>query len=197
MLDKTIEKRRSIYNLGNKEILPPEEVIKLVEHSVKHSPTAFNSQSSRVMVLFGKNHEKIWNIVLDTIKAMIPTEAYTKTEQKVNSSFKSGYGTILYFEDDNVTKGLQEKFPSYKDNFPRWAEQSNGMLQYLIWTSLAEKNVGASLQHYNPIIDESVKKEWDIPSNWRLIAQMPFGSIEAPAGDKDFMPIEERVKIYK
>ncbi|NFV72581.1 nitroreductase, partial [Clostridium botulinum] len=34
---------------------------------------------------------------------------------------------------------------------------------------------GASLQHYNELIEEDVKKEWNIPNNWKLIAQMPFG----------------------
>ncbi|MDR1693862.1 MAG: nitroreductase family protein [Lactobacillaceae bacterium] len=197
MLEKIIEKRRSIYNLGKKETLAPEKVVKLVEHCAKHCPTAFNSQSSRVVVLFNKHHEKLWNIALDTIKKIIPAEAFVKTEQKVNSCFKSGYGTILYFEEDNTTKNLQEKFPLYKDNFPIWAEQASGMLQNLIWISLAEKDVGASLQHYNPLINGMVKKEWNIPESWRLIAQMPFGSIEAPADKKDFIPIKERVKIYK
>lgn len=197
MQNNDVEKRRSIYSLGKKEILAPEKIIELVEHSVKHCPTSFNSQSSRALILFGKNHEKVWDIVLDTLKAMIPAQAFVKTEQKVNTSFKSGYGTILFFEDDNATKDLQENFPLYKDNFPLWAEQANGMLQYLVWTSLAAKNVGANLQHYNPIIDDKVKAEWNVPKNWRLIAQMPFGSIEAPAGDKEFMPINERVKVYK
>ena len=96
-----------------------------------------------------------------------------------------------------VVEDLQSRFPLYRDNFPRWSEQASGMLQYVVWTALAEQNIGASLQHYNPLVDEAVAKEWKIPDSWKLIAEMPFGSIEVPAGEKSFLPIDERVKIFK
>lgn len=197
MQKKTAEKRRSIYALGKLETLSSDEIIKIIRHSVKHCPTAFNSQSARVLILFEKSHEKLWDIVLDTLQAMLAPDIFSKSKERIDNCFKSGYGTILYFNDDETTNNLQEKFPLYKDNFPIWGEQANGMLQYLIWNSLAEKNIGASLQHYNPIIDEKVKAAWNIPQNWRLIAQMPFGSIEAPAAEKTFLPIEDMVKVYE
>ncbi|HEC4819262.1 TPA: nitroreductase, partial [Bacillus cereus] len=46
-------------------------------------------------------------------------------------------------------------------------------------------------------IDEEVRKEWDVPENWKLIAQMPFGKPVVHAGEKEFQPLEDRVKIYK
>lgn len=99
--------------------------------------------------------------------------------------------------DDHVTADLQAKFPLYADNFPVWAEQANGILQYMVWTSLAENNVGASLQHYNPLIDEKVREEWRLPQSWRLRAQMPFGSIEASVGKKTYLPMDMRLKVFK
>jgi predicted oxidoreductase (fatty acid repression mutant protein) len=192
-----LETRRSIYTLGNKEIIPQDDIIKIIEHAVKHCPTAFNSQSSRTVVLFNENHIKLWDIVLEILKGLTPPERFPTTENKVKTSFRSGLGTILYYEDEDVTKDLQKQFPTYADNFPKWALQSNGMLENIIWNALAENNIGASLQHYNPIIDDKVAKEWGIPKNWKLLAQMPFGSIEAPAGNKDFQSIESRLKVYK
>ncbi len=59
------------------------------------------------------------------------------------------------------------------------------------------KGFGATLQHYNPLIDEEVRKEWGVPENWKLIAQMPFGKPVVPAGEKEYQPLENRVKIYK
>lgn len=91
---------------------------------------------------------------------------------------------------------LQEKFPSYADNFPVWSEHSTGIAQFAVWTALAQEGVGASLQHYNPLIDEPVAREWDLPSSWKLRAQMPFGSIEAPAGDKSFIDDNQRFRIF-
>lgn len=81
-------------------------------------------------------------------------------------------------------ESLQQQFTSYKDNFPLWSQQSNGMLQFVIWTSLENQGLGASLQHYNPLIDAQVKTQWDIPDSWNLIAEMPFGKPTQAPGEK-------------
>ena len=54
-----------------------------------------------------------------------------------------------------------------------------------------------TLQHYQPLVDDEVKKEWNIPDFWKLVAQMPFGVPSTPAGEKQFAPIEGRVKVYR
>lgn len=46
--------------------------------------------------------------------------------------------------------------------------QSKGMAEYATWLALTEAGLGASLQHYNPLIDEAVAAAFDIPNNWRL-----------------------------
>ena len=56
--------------------------------------------------------------------------------------------------------------------------------------------MGASLQHYNPIIDEEVAQTFDIPANWKLRAQLVFGSIEAAAGEKTYMDDAARFKTF-
>jgi uncharacterized protein len=53
------------------------------------------------------------------------------------------------------------------------------------------------LQHYNELIETDVKKEWSIPNNWRLIAQMPFGKPTAQPDEKQINPLEERVMVFK
>ena len=192
---KSISRRRSIYNLGNKLPISDSELIKEMEDAVRNTPSAFNSQSARVVLLLKDNHQKLWNIVRETLKRSIPAEKFAPTEAKINS-FAAAYGTILYFEEEKTIQKLQQDFPLYKENFPVWGQQANGMLQFVIWTMLAEQNIGASLQHYNPLIDDEVKKTWSLPQSWKLIAQMPFGSMTAPAGDKTFLPIEERLRIF-
>ena len=54
----------------------------------------------------------------------------------------------------NVTESLQEQFALYADRFPVWAQQTSAMHQYAMWTELRTLNVGANLQHYNPLVDE-------------------------------------------
>ncbi|GAA0086668.1 nitroreductase family protein [Clostridium sp. MB05] len=191
-----IKERRSIYAISKESPVSDERIQEVVEEAVKHVPSAFNSQGSRVVVLFGENHNKLWDITMETLRKIVPANNFSSTEEKINS-FKAGYGTVLYFEDFNVVESLQKQFELYKDNFPVWAQQTSGMLQFAIWTALSIEGLGATLQHYTELIEEEVKKEFNIPSGWKMIAQMPFGKGVAPAGEKEFMPIEDRVKIVK
>lgn len=193
---EAVEKRRSIYNLGSKQVVSPDEIMEKINAAVKYAPTAFNSQSARVLVLFGENYKSFWKKVLEILRQVVPADKFAATEEKIKS-FMAGYGTVLFFEDETVVKNLQEKFPLYKDNFPKWSLQSNGMLQFIVWTALENAGLGASLQHYNPLIDNEVVKMFGVPESWKLWAQMPFGSIVEPAGEKTFLPLEERVKVFK
>ena len=188
--------RRSYYSIGSDSPVLDEEIVHIIREAVKNVPSAFNSQSTRIVLLLGDEHKKLWNIVKETLKARISAEAFAKTEAKIDGCFASGHGTVLYFEDTSVVKKLQETFPSYKDNFPTWSQHTSGMHQLAVWTMLEDMGFGASLQHYNPIIDCAVRKEWNISGTWELIAQMPFG---APAEDmlnKTFRPAEERVIMF-
>jgi len=187
--------RRSFYGISKENVTTDERIKEVIENAVKHTPSSFNSQSARVVLLLGKHHDKLWDITKETLRKIVPADQFAATEEKINS-FQSGYGTVLYFEDTSVIESLQEQFALYKDNFPVWSQQSNGMHQFVIWTSLELEGFGASLQHYNDLIEADVKKEWDIPSNWKLIAQMPFGKPTAQPDEKQFQAIENRVKVF-
>ncbi|MED3785933.1 nitroreductase family protein [Peribacillus frigoritolerans] len=191
-----IKERRSYYGI-NKEVQVSDEKIKeIVEFAVKHTPSAFNSQSSRLVVLTGSAHDKLWDITTQALRKAVGEGDFSGTQQKMDS-FKAGYGSILFFEDESVVKSLQEQFATYADNFPIWSQQTSGMHQLVVWTALEAEGLGATLQHYNPLIDDEVKNEWNVPSNWKLIAQMPFGNPTAQPGDKEFKPLEDRIKFYK
>lgn len=190
-----ISKRRSIYHLSATLPISETAVAELVKNAVLQSPTAFNSQSGRVVLLFGDDNQKLWQLTADALQKVTTAEQFVKTRAKIDS-FAAGAGSVLFFIDDAVTQDLQQKFPSYAANFPVWAEQAEGMLQYIVWSLLAEHNIGASLQHYNPLIDEAVRRTFDIPPTWRLTAQMPFGGIAQKADAKTYLPIEQRLKIF-
>lgn len=190
-----IKQRRSIYAIGQNVAVDKAEIENTIKEAVRLSPSSFNSQTSRVVILFGESHQKFWSIVRETLRKIVPAEAFEGTNAKINS-FASGYGTALFYEDQNVVKGLQEQFALYADNFPVWSEHSSAIAQFAVWTALAEKNIGASLQHYNPIVDEEVAATFDVPAHWKLRAQLVFGSIEAPADEKTFMADAERFKTF-
>jgi predicted oxidoreductase (fatty acid repression mutant protein) len=188
--------RRTFYGISKDMVVSDERIKEVIEHAVKYTPTAFNSQSARVILLLEKQHDKLWNITMEALRKVVPADKFKPTEDKINS-FKSGYGTVLFFEDSSIIESLQQQFPLYKDNFPVWSQQGNGMHQYVIWTALQIEGFGASLQHYNELIENEIKKEWSVPSNWKLIGQMPFGKPTAEPGEKQFQPLDERIKIFK
>ena len=187
---EAIQHRRTHYGIGNNSPISDNEIHEIIKTAVTHVPSAFNSQSTRIVLLLGE-------IVKDTLRKIVPAEAYKATEAKIDNSFEAGYGTVLFFEDTAVVEGLQKQFPSYKDNFPVWSQQTSAMHQLAIWTMLEDAGFGASLQHYNPLIDEAVAKQWHINPNWKLIAEMPFGTSTQEPGEKQFAPLEERILVFK
>ena len=190
-----IKQRRTIYAVGKNVALTPEQIESVIKEAVNHSPSAFNSQTSRIVTLFGESHLQFWNVVRETLRKIVPDAAFEGTNAKINS-FAAGYGTVLFYEDQDVVKALQEQFALYADNFPVWSEHSSAIAQFSVWTALSEQNIGASLQHYNPIVDAEIAEIFDIPANWKLRAQLVFGSIEAPAGEKTFMAEADRFKTF-
>ncbi|MFW2103451.1 nitroreductase family protein [Acinetobacter guillouiae] len=190
-----IKQRRTIYAIGRDLSLDQTKNEEIIKDAIKHSPSSFNSQSSRAVILFGDSHVKFWTIVLETLRKIVPAEAFEGTSGKINS-FIAGAGSVLFYEDLSVIKALQEQFPLYADNFPVWSEHSTGIAQFATWTALAEAGIGASLQHYNPIVDEEVAATFDVPADWKLRAQLVFGSIEAPAGEKTFIDDATRFKTF-
>ena len=192
------KQRRKTYTLGKKIPQTPEEIFEIVKSAVKYAPTAFNNQTVRTILLTGAFHEKLWQLTADRLKAEVSDEiAYNNTLAKLNSAFKTGYGTILFFTDTSVVKSFEENVPLYAENFYDWSEQGHGIAEYATWLALTEVGLGASLQHYNPLIDEQVADNFNVPSSWRLRAQMPFGTIESPANDKTFEADENRFKLFK
>lgn len=190
-----LKKRRTQYALGKQLPISQEAVTQLIQEAVRLSPSSFNSQSSRVVILFGEQSQKVWDITKETLRKIVPAENFAATEQRIDG-FAAGAGTVLFFEDQSVVEGLQQQFAAYADNFPIWSEHSTGIAQIAVWTALAEANIGASLQHYNPLIDDEVAKTWNLPASWKLRAQLPFGSNEQPFGEKTFIADADRFRVF-
>lgn len=58
-LQQAAESRRSVYSLNKNLPVGKDEIVQIVEHAVLHTPFSFNSQSARVVVLFGEEHAEI------------------------------------------------------------------------------------------------------------------------------------------
>lgn len=196
-IKEALLQRRTNYALSNGSPISDEDIEEIVKTAVLHVPSAFNSQSTRIVLLLGENHRKLWEITKDILRKIVPAAAFAQTEAKINGAFESGHGTILYYEDQAVVRGLQAQFAAYNDNFPIWSQHTSAMHQFAIWTMLTDAGFGVNLQHYNPLIDEEVAKAFDINSDWKLIAEMPFGVALQGPGEKQFAPVEDRLKVFK
>ncbi len=184
---ESLKARRSYYEIQKELPVPIETVTKMIEELTELVPDAFNMKSSRVIVVHGKKQDTLWDEIEKAFDGKVATE-------KINS-FKSGAGTILYFYDRTVIETKQKQFPLYADNFPVWANHASAMLQLSIWSGLRELGIGASLQHYNPVIDDSVKTLLNLPKEYILIAQMPFGGIVSDPNKKEKEEIDKRVSV--
>lgn len=186
---ESLKNRRSYYNIDRNTDVSEDRILDAIKEITELVPDAYNLQSQNLVVALGEKQDELWDTIYDAFDGKVSRE-------KIDS-FKAGLGTILFFIDEKKVKGLQEQFPRYAENFPVWTNHSNGMLQISLWTGLRELGLGASLQHYNPVIDEQVKKLFNVPEHFKLIAQMPFGNIVEEPEAKEKENIDERVKVFK
>ncbi|WWC66886.1 uncharacterized protein I206_100793 [Kwoniella pini CBS 10737] len=203
---EAIENRRSYYNLTKESPLTNEQLKELIEKSVKFAPTSFNGQQSRAVLVTGKKHEELWDVVFQAYKLTLGgnKEQEIFWEDKINTQYKSGYGSVIFFEDQDVINAFSGKMPFLSQHFPIWSENSAGILQYIVWTALEVEGYGASLQHFGgfvPQVQTDVNKLFELSPQWKNTAILPFGIPSGPPGqpgkgDKTFEPIENRTKFF-
>ncbi|KKY18179.1 putative nitroreductase family protein [Phaeomoniella chlamydospora] len=194
-----IKERRSVYTLSPETTISDEEIKKILETALEECPSTFGSYTTRLVLLVKEEHYKLWDIATEVIKGVTPEEQWEKSTKGRLAMFRNAYGSVLYFEDPENTRLLEDKYPFIKDNFAPWAEHASAMHQFVVWTAFANAGLGANLQHYSPLIDDKVKAAYNIPATWKLVAQMPFGKPTAPAGPKATglkKPLAERLIVH-
>ncbi|KAJ5469639.1 hypothetical protein N7539_009257 [Penicillium diatomitis] len=191
-----MQNRRSIYSFTNESTISDDRIEELVSQTILHTPSPFNSQSARLVVLLKEQHERLWDLALEVATASVPPEQLENLYKPRTAMFRAGYGTILFYEDPAPLKPLEVKWPMLIDKFPEWSDHSSGMHQFALWTLLEAEGLGCNLQHYNPMIDARVSQEWKIPLEWRLKAQLVFGKPTGPPREKKFEPLEKRMFVH-
>ncbi|USS90329.1 nitroreductase family protein [Fructilactobacillus carniphilus] len=189
--------RRTIYNLGRNVQIPQAELYQYIKAVIRHTPSAFNSQPVRAVVLFNDNHEKLWDIVETALEEKVAPDAFLRTKAKI-SSFRDAFASILFYTDMDVVQAYADNphLATYQYQEYNWAEEAQGNAQFAVWTGLEENGLGVNIQHYDPLINSAVAAQFDIPASWQLRAEMNFGSIEKPAAEKEFMDDDQRFKVF-
>ncbi|THC99797.1 hypothetical protein EYZ11_000727 [Aspergillus tanneri] len=198
---EAVKARRTHYALKAESPISDEAIEHIVQSAVLHVPSSFNTQTSRVVLLLKEEHQKVWDIAISAMEGLVaagkvPKETFeNQTKPKLNA-FRAAYGTVLFFVDYDSLATIKEKFAIYADKFDPFALESNAMSQYLVWTALQSEGLGANLQHYSPLIDEGIQKQWNLPASWKLDAQLVFGAPASAPGEKSFNPLEDRFKVF-
>lgn len=189
-----LEKRRSIYALGTNSRYSKQEITDRIRKVVKQVPSAFNSQTTRVVVLFDEANHKFWDHIYDVQRNVLEGEMWDAMSGVLTGS-KNGIGTVLFFEDMDAVKEM----PAQGVRQEAYKQNNNANVQYAVWLALAEMDLGASLQHFNvgyeQGFDKGTKKMFNLPKSYEMLAQMPFGSIEQGAGEKEHIDADIQVKV--
>ena len=88
-----IKARRTYYPLSKDLTISKERIQEIVKDATTHVPSSFNAQSNRVVVLFGEEHERLWDIASEILKAIVPADQWEGTAGKM-AMFKAAAGTV-------------------------------------------------------------------------------------------------------
>lgn len=67
-LKEALKHRRSYYAIDNQTTIPDAEIEEILDFAALHTPSAFNSQSTRMVLLLREQHRRLWDIVRNTLK---------------------------------------------------------------------------------------------------------------------------------
>lgn len=90
------KQRRSYYPLTKDLPITPARIEEIVKDLIDQIPSSFNSQSNRAVVLFGAEHDKLWDITAEILKPIVPAEQWEGTANKM-AMFKAAAGTVCLF----------------------------------------------------------------------------------------------------
>ncbi|OJJ96984.1 hypothetical protein ASPACDRAFT_46508 [Aspergillus aculeatus ATCC 16872] len=163
--------RRTIYALTNESTISDERLEELINEVVLHTPSAFNSQATRLVVLLKDEHRKLWDLAAEVASSTVSPELFEKLYRPRIAMYRAGYGTVR-------------------------SEHSNGMHQFATWALLEAEGLGCNLQHYSPMLDAPITEHWKVPKSWSLKAQLVFGKPTGSPVEKTFEPLGQRVFFH-
>lgn len=93
-LVEAIENRRSLHNLSDDVKVPDSRIQELIRHALLHSPSPFNTQSGRTVLLVRDEHRKFWDIAFEVAKASVALPVFTAAYEPRIKMFRAAYGTV-------------------------------------------------------------------------------------------------------
>jgi predicted oxidoreductase (fatty acid repression mutant protein) len=97
-----VKSRRTYYGLKAESPISDDAIDRIVQDSVLHVPSSFNTQTSRVVLLLKEEHKKVWDITIKVMEGLVaaghvPKEMYETSTLPKLEAFKAAYGTVSSF----------------------------------------------------------------------------------------------------
>ena len=86
--------RGSLHTLSDDVEIPDARVQDIVRDAILHSPTAFNCQSGRAVVLLKQEHKKFWDMAQECAQASVPPQVFEMVFGPRIKMFHAAYGTV-------------------------------------------------------------------------------------------------------
>ena len=64
--------RRTYYAISDKSPVSDKQIEETIKFAIKNVPSAFNSQSTRIVLLLHQHHKKLWEITKDILRKIVP-----------------------------------------------------------------------------------------------------------------------------
>ncbi|QKX64661.1 uncharacterized protein TRUGW13939_11837 [Talaromyces rugulosus] len=198
LLFSLVRKRRTTHKLGRERTLQKDTITGILRNALLVTPSSFNSQTTRMILMLDDDNRKLWDIAERCLEDVCGDNGVPPDTKDKLEDFRGANGTVLFYEDREAVSALRSnpKFTTFAQYFNSWSDQTNAMHKYLVWSALCTEGLGATLQHYNPLIDQKVADEWQINRDWELLGQLVFGKPAGPIKEKSFLPMENRLIIH-
>lgn len=183
-----VKQRRSIRKLQQGEL--SDETIRHIVEAGRWSPSSFNSQPVRMVVL-KERHRAFWDFVEAQLRTKLDGPKLERALARI-PGYRNGIFTILFFEDTSVAAN-----PPPSANPAIWksfAIQAMGIAQVNVWNAVYAAGLASSNQHTNyQIGDEALRAFLGLPETWVSYSIFPIGYADESPAPAERKPHEEVV----
>lgn len=88
-----IKSRRTVYSLEASSPTSDDRIIEIAREVILHSPSSFNCQATRMVLLLKTEHIRFWDLAKECFKATMQTDVYEEYEKKLLQR-QEAYGTV-------------------------------------------------------------------------------------------------------
>lgn len=88
-----IRTRRTCYSVEAKSPISDARIVEIAREVVKHSPSSFNCQSTRLVILLRDEHVRFWEMAKECFEATMQQDIYGGYEKKLLRR-QEAYGTV-------------------------------------------------------------------------------------------------------